>query len=310
MDSRPRYLICGLRIIIISLCVLSSFVQAQVRGVYPAGMSATNSGVTPDPGFLYSNNLLIYSRSTLRDRDGKITARGSNSVILDMNSLIWVSKKEVLGGAKFSMSATFPIAKNSLNNDLTGPVSGAGGLGDQYYQPVILGWNKERFAVRTIYGFLAPTGSYRAGANDNVGNGYWTHVVASGQTFYLDKKKRTNISAFQMYEWHLKQEGTNIDPGENIDLDYSLMHSIPLSKDRSVQVGVIGYNQFQTTPKTGPNITRQPKSEFYKVNALGFATNVALPKQKLNFGIKYFKEFANRNTFQGYSVQLSGSFKF
>jgi len=275
---------------------------SQVRGVYPAGMSATNSGVTPPPGFMYANNLLIYSRSTMRDRDGNVTATGSNSVILDMNSIIWVSKKKILGGANFSMSATFPIAKNSLNNDATGPISGGAGLGDQYYQPVILGWNKERFAVRAIYGMLAPTGRYQAGASNNVGNGYWTHVVASGQTFYLDKSKRTNISAFQMYEWHLKQTGTDINPGENIDLDYSVMHTLPLTKNNSLQVGMIGYNQYQTTDKSGPNITQ--------VNALGVGGHLIFPKPKLNFGFKYFKEFANRSTFQGYSVQVSGSYKF
>src|SRR5436190_1177450 len=208
------------------------------------------------------------------------------------------------------MAATLPIAKNSLNNDATGPVSGASGLGDQYYQPFILGWNKQRFAVRTIYGVLAPTGRYRAGANDNVGNGYWTHVIASGQTFYLDKKKRTNFSAFQMYEWHLKQTGTDINPGENIDLDYSLMHTVPLKNERGIQFGLIGYNQFQTTDKKGPNVTPEQAHDRYKVNALGFGTNLMFPKQKLNFGFKYFKEFANRSTFQGYSVQVSGAYKF
>lgn len=292
------------------LFVLCSLGHAQVRGVYPAGMSATNSGVTPGPGFLYSNNLLIYSRSTMRDRDGNVTATGNNSVILDMNSLVWVSKKEILGGAKFSMSATLPIARNSLTNDATGPVSGASGLGDQYYQPVIFGWNKERFAVRAIYGFLAPTARYQAGASNNVGNGYWTHVVASGQTFYLSKNRRTNFSMFQMYEWHLKQKGTNINPGENIDLDYSLMHTVPLKNGRSIQFGIIGYNQYQTTDKKGPNITPQQAKDHYKVNSLGAGAHFAFPNQGLNFGIKYFKEFANRSTFQGYSVQISGSYKF
>ena len=303
-----NYRRCVLLALMLCLCGVSG--RPQVRGVYPAGMSATNSGVTPPPGFMYSNALLIYSRSTLRDRNGNVTATGSNSVVLDMNSIIWVSKKTFLGGAKFSMSATLPIARNSLNNDLTGPVSGASGLGDQYYQPFILGWNKERFAVRAIYGVLAPTGRYRAGANDNVGNGYWTHVVASGQTVYLDKSKRTNISMFQMYEWHLKQTGTNINPGENIDLDYSLMHTLPLKEGNSIQLGVIGYNQYQTTDKSGPNITPEQAKDHYKVNALGVGGHLIFPKPKLNFGIKYFKEFANRSTFQGYSVQVSGSYKF
>ena len=77
-----------------------------------------------------------------------------------------------------------------------------------------------------------------------------------------------------------------------------------------VAVGVLGYNQYQTSDKKGPNVTPAQANERYKVNALGFATNFAFPDQKLSFGLKYFKEFANRSTFQGYAVQISGSYKF
>ena len=48
----------------------------------------------------------------------------------------------------------------------------------------------------------------------------------------------------------------------------------------------------------------------YKVNARGFATNVVLPARQVSLGLKYFKEFANRSTFQGYSTQISGSVGF
>src|SRR5882724_13559539 len=106
--------------------------QAQVRGVYPLGMSATNSAVTPEPGFTYSNQLLIYSRNQLKDPDGHVIATGNNSVIMDMNTLTWVSKKEIPGGAKFSMSATFPIANNSLASDVAGQISGVGVFADSY----------------------------------------------------------------------------------------------------------------------------------------------------------------------------------
>ena len=151
-------------------------------------MSATNSGVTPEPGFAYVNQLLIYSRDESKGPDGEVLGTGSNSVVMDMNTLAWVSKKKILG-AKFSMTATIPIAKNSLTSDVTGPVSGGGGLADSYYQPFILGWKESRFAIRAVYGFLAPTGRFRNGANDNVGSGYWTHAFSSGQTFYLTKNK-------------------------------------------------------------------------------------------------------------------------
>src|SRR4051794_39299852 len=136
--------------------------QAQVRGVYPVGMSATNSGVTPESGFSYSNLLAIYSRDKLVGPDGELLATGAQSVVMDLNSFVWVSKRRI-AGARFSMSATLPVANNSLTSDVTGPISGGEGFADSYYQPFILGWNTERADVRAVYGFLAPTGKFKAG---------------------------------------------------------------------------------------------------------------------------------------------------
>ena len=271
-------------------------------------MSATNSGVTAEPGFTYVNQLLIYSRDKSKGPDGEVLATGSNSVVMDMNTIAWVSKERILGGAKFSMSATLPVARNSLTSDLTGPASGGGGFADSYYQPFILGWEKKRAAFRAVYGFLAPTGRFNAGANDNVGSGYWTHAFSSGQTFYLTKDKKTVASAFQMYELHTTQEGTGIHPGQTFDLDYSLMRALPFGDKPWLQVGLVGYNARQTTAKRGPGVTTEQAATRYKVNALGFAASFNLPR-KINLGFKYFQEFSNRSTFQGHSIQISGSIK-
>ncbi|HWC78083.1 MAG TPA: transporter [Blastocatellia bacterium] len=299
----------GLCVVFFAVIVLEH-VQAQVRGVYPPGMSAINSGVTPESGFSYSNLFLFYSRDQLKGPDGEILVTGSNSVMMDMNSFIWVSKREFLGGAKLSLSATLPIANNSLSSDVAGAISGGGGFADSYYQPFILGWQKERAAIRAVYGFLAPTGSFNPTANDNVGSGYWTHVVASGQTFYLTKNKATSVSAFQMYEFHGTQKGTGIRPGQNLDLDYSLMQNILQRNGMRVDVGLVGYGQWQTTDKSGPTITPEQANAHYKVNSLGFASNVMLPERGVSLNLKYFREFSNRSTFQGYSLQISGSIKF
>lgn len=296
--------------VVICAIIHSGPAQAQVRGVYPLGMSATNSGVTPTSGFTYSNQLLIYSRDRLKGPNGEVLATGNNSVVMDMNTLAWVSRKEIFGGAKFSMSATLPVANNSLTSDVTGPISGGAGFADSYYQPFILGWNKSRVAVRAVYGFLAPTGTFDADANDNVGSGYWTHALSSGQTFYLTANKATSVSAFEMYEFHTTQKQTNVHPGQTLNLDYSLTHSIGLGDKSSLQAGLVGYNQWQTTDKTGPTITPQQSTAHYQVNAVGFFSNVMLPWHKSSVGFKYFKEFANRSTFQGYSVQISGSLYF
>jgi len=283
---------------------------AQNRGVYPLGMSATNSGLTAEPGFTYSNLFLFYSRSESRGPDGELLATGSSSVLMDMNSFVWVSGKKILGGARYSASVTIPIANNSLASDSIGAISGGGGLADSYYQPVILGWRTERVGIRAIYGFLAPTGRFEAGASDNVGSGYWTHVLASGQTVYLTKDKRTAISAFQMYEFHGAQDGTGVHPGQTINLDYSVTRAFPLRGDAGLQVGVVGYEQRQTTGKRGPGVTQQQADARYAVNALGFTGNLSLPTRGVGLGLKYFTEFSNRSTFQGYSLQISGSVAF
>jgi hypothetical protein len=298
--------------LVITIFVMNEPSWAQVRGVYPAGSTATNSGVTPEAGFTYSNQFLFYSRSELKDANGVVTATGQNAVILDMNSFIWVSNNKIrtLGGAIYSCVATLPITNNSLTSDAEGPMSGGGGFADSYYQPVILGWKTGRADFRVHYGFLAPTGRFDSTSNNNVGSGYWTNAISSGQTIYLTSNKATAVSAFEMYEFHTVQEGTDIHPGETLNLDYSVTHVFPLRKDLRLQIGLVGYEQWQTTNKTGPTITPALGAAHYQVNSLGFASNMSLPARKVSLGFKYFREFTNKATFQGYSVQISGVVSF
>jgi hypothetical protein len=290
----------------------STATRAQVRGVYPVGMNATNSGVTPEPGITYSNLFVFFSRDEKKDSEGNVVATGQNSIMMDLNSFVWVSKGTIgfLGGAVFSASASLPVANNSLTSDLVGSLSGGGGFADSFYQPLILGWRKRRADIRAIYGFLAPTGRFEAGGNNNVGSGYWTSVLSSGQTIYLTENKATALSAFEMYEFHGTQQGTMIHPGQTFNVDYSLTQAFPLQGNLRLQLGLVGYGQWQTTDKQGPAITPEQAAAHYKVNSLGFAANAIFPGRKASVGVKYFHEFACRSTYQGYTLQISGAITF
>src|SRR5262249_11415933 len=160
---------------------------------------------------------------------------------------------------------------------------------------------------RTAYGVLMPTGRFNAGASDNVGSGYWTHAPSVGLTVFLTKDKGTTFSAFHMYEFHTVQEGTNIHPGQTANIDYAVARTIQVHDDTQLQLALIGYEQWQTSDKIGPTITATESAARYKVNALGFASNVVLPARQVSLGLKYFKEFSNRSTFQGYTLQISGA---
>ena len=283
--------------------------HAQNRGVYPLGMSAINSGASPESTFTYSNQLLVYTRDHAKDNQGQtLPVTGNQAVIMDMNTITWVSQEGILR-ARYSASATLPVAKNDLTSDIHGNLSGGRGFADSYYVPVILGWRWSRAAVRVMYGFLAPSGRFSAGANDNVGSGYWTHALSTGQTFYLTGGKRLSLSAFQMYEFHTVQEGTGVHPGETFDLDYSLLYSLARTRRFQLQSGPAGYEQRQTTSRTGPGISLAASAERYAINGFGFAVLGVLPK-RTSVGLKYFKEFADRATFQGYSLQVVASIGF
>lgn len=284
---------------------------AQVRGVYPLGMSAVNSGVTPPSGWSYINQFLYYSRSKSLGPSGEVLATGQQAVLLDMNTVAWVSRQtHALGGAYVSATATLPIAANSLTSDVLGPVSGGSGFGDSFFQPLILAWRLTRLDSRVALGFLAPTGRYTAGRNDNVGSGYWTWVASTGQTAYLTRNRATALSAFLMYEVHGTQEGTGIHPGQNLNLDYSVTQQFRLGNDLQLQVGPVGYALWQTTARTGPDLTPEQIAARYRVYGLGLACNLSLPARQVSTGIKVVDEFGGRSTYEGVALQISVAIHF
>jgi hypothetical protein len=295
---------------IVGIAWMAPVADAQVRGVYPTGMNATNAGVTPASGLSYSNLFIFNARDESKGPDGEVVATGTNAVMIDLNTFVWVSRGTWLGGARFSATATLLVSNNSLASDTEGQLSAGGGFADSFFQPFILGWQTERAGFRAAYGVLAPTGRFKAGGSDNVGSGYWTHAPSVGLTVFLTKDKATTLSAFHMYEFHTVQDGTATHPGQTANIDYSVARTIQVRADAQLQLGLIGYGQWQTTDKTGPTITAAQSAARYKVNALGFATNVVLPARQVSLGLKYFKEFSNQSTFQGYTLQISGAVTF
>lgn len=280
-----------------------------LRGVYTPGFSATNSGVMPEPGLTYSNTFLDYSFN-----QAKCTVCGeldpNVDVLVDGNLFMWVSKKKILGG-NYGLVALLSVTNSALSLAGENPVAGGGGFADSYFQPATLGWHLKRADIMAAYAFFAPTGRFTAGASNNTGSGHWTNAPTAGETCYLTKNKGTAFSAYEMYEFHTTQQGTNIHPGQTFDLDYSLTQILPLQKDMHtlLQVGVVGYGQWQTSNNSGPGVNPQHPGH-YRVNGIGGAANVILPVRKASVGFKFLKEFSNSYTVQGYSLQITGAITF
>ncbi len=300
------------------LAVFCAFVapeqaQAQVRGVYTPGFNATNSGVLPEPGLTYANTFLDYSFNQVKGPNGeRLNVNGTASVFVDVNVFLYVSKKKILG-ANYAVAAGLPVSNSAIESVTLGAVAGGGGFSDSFYQPITLGWHFKRADIQAAYAFFAPTGRFSPGATNNTGTGHWTNAPTAGETIYLTKNKGTAFSAYQMYEFHTNQKGTSLHPGQTFDLDYSLTQVLPLQKNMHtlLQVGLIGYGQYQTTDKTGPGVNPTVAANtHYRVNALGGAANIILPVRKVSLGFKALREFSNKSTLQGYSIQITGAITF
>ena len=282
---------------------------AQVRGVYPTGMSAMNSGSVPAPGWGYSNLFIANSRDERVGPDGETLATGEQSVLLDLNTFSWGSGEPVFAGARLAAAATIILSRNSLESDVQGSLGGGSGLGDLFLQPLMLGWTKGQYDWRAAYGIVAPTGRFEAGADDNVGAGYWTHALSSGLTYRLPEGQASSISGFLMYEIHGTQETTDVRPGDTLTLDASWMHASERWSSQRVQFGVVGYAQWQVSDKRGPDVTPEQANDRYRVYALGLGGSMALGERS-GLAFRFFQEFDARSTFEGYSAQLSASVAF
>ena len=60
----------------------------------------------------------------------------------------------------------------------------------------------------------------------------------------------------------------------------------------------------------GPEITATEQAQRYRVNGLGLGLNMVLPAQRVTLSMKYFDEFSNQWTYQGYSIQISAGVGF
>lgn len=103
---------------------------------------------------------------------------------------------------------------------------------------------------------MVPTGGYSPGATNNVGTGYFGNHLQTGTTFYLTKNKGTSANLFTDLEVHGSRQGTNNTnktPGQAVTAEWGIGQILPLKKNFSqlLQVGVIGYDQWQVTDNGG-----------------------------------------------------------
>jgi hypothetical protein len=108
--------------------------------------------------------------------------------------------------------------------------------------------------------------------------------------------------------------GTNITPGQAFTTEWGIGQVLPLKKDfsRLLQLGVIGYDQWQVSNNQGLAAPNVPANvlPYYSVHAIGFQTNFILPVNALNFFFKFEDEYRAVARPEGRPIAFGGSYTF
>src|SRR5277367_4674494 len=301
-----------------------STAMAQQKPQWMPGQMGLNAGILSSPGFTYANIDINYDAGTFNNPSGKaIPVTGTYNVWAVENAFIFVPDTKFLGG-NLGFQAIVTGASGSLVADLNvdgvpnlGAAGGGGGLADLWLQPFTLGWHLKRLDIQLGDAVMLPTGRYSPGASNNVGSGYIGNHLQTGATYYITKNKGTSANLFKEWEAHGPRQGTNNTsktPGQAFTVEWGLGQVLPLKKDFSklLQVGVIGYDQWQVTANGGTMPVggiAGPANvlPYYSVHAIGGQLSYIFPAKNFSLFFKYEHEYKSYSHTLGNTLVFGGA---
>ncbi len=288
------------RMIILFTAIIMAVGSAatQERGQYLPGFRGLNVAEQPAPGITYSNYFFWYPTNTIKDRNGQTAPINFDlDLIADMNLLIYTPKKKFLG-ATYAASVAIPV----INTAITIPRLGANlttgaSVGDIYVEPISLAWKLKKGKVRAAYGFIAPSGANR------VTSDYWGHQFAFGGTYNPGKTGLWQIGVSSVWEAHHKKRNSDVKVGNNVTFEYGVGKTFVKNQGKQlVQIGLVGYSQFQLTNDSGSGVLPTNLGVKDRVHAIGLELGVILPTKKLNVMFRVLPEYGARSRTQGVTV--------
>lgn len=338
--SSAKQRIPSLLAALLALCAAAPDARAGEVGHYVPGVLAIRDFAMPEPGFYTALYYYTYSTERIDDSHGNeidgLTLQPGPGPGLDVGleidvdiqaltpTLIWVSPWKILG-AKYGAFVSPSFADASISAALSIP-TGTGrtaeissfDVADLYAQPLWLDWSLPHWDFALAYGFWAPIGRYdteeielpvlgtlEAEATDNIGLGFWTHQIQGAATWYPWQDKRMAVTAALTHEIHGKKRDFDLQPGQNLTLNYGVSQFLPLRKDMKLllEIGPTGYSSWQLTHDSGSDAARN--SVLDSVHAIGGQIGLAVPPWNALIAFRYYHEFHAADRFRGHSLGLN-----
>jgi hypothetical protein len=244
--------------------------------------------------------------------------------------LFWARGTDLLGGARYIAT----IAPNYFTADFKAVGEVVGGGGDPGYEegsisgwsdlvvtPIGLSWALghydsisvpdedmaavgapplRRFNVTALYSFVAPTGRYETGADDNLGLGFWTHQFQAFGYYYPYEHQATALMAGLTYELNSGIKDADVNPGNRMSLDWGLSRYFTSWLELSVH----GAHNWQITDDSGDDVFWDPAVHDRK-NTLMLGAGFWPWAGRLQVTARYGFDYGMRQRFDNTNLMLN-----
>ena len=320
-------------VLVLVLFIFVSSVTAQVvspvqGGHFSPGITNIRDMATPPPGLFVLWYNVFASSSKYIDRDGneftsiKLDQIHPSLPNIDVNlelqsyvsvpTLFWASRFELLGGARYMagfalnyVSADVSIVTERggiiLDTTYTRRVEGKNsGLSDMLFMPVGLSWRLADADFTFLYGFVAPTGKYETGSDENIGLGFWTHQFQGYGYYYPVEDKSTALMLGLTYELNSEIKDAKVTPGSRLSLEWGISQYL----SDQFELGVKGGHNWQISDDSGDDVYWDAGFHDRK-STIAFSACYWPWKERLALTAKYAFDFGVRQRFQNNAWMLN-----
>ncbi|MBN1437701.1 MAG: transporter [Sedimentisphaerales bacterium] len=273
--------------------------SAQLTGHYPLGAEGIRAASVPPPGLYLKNYFFYYESDVYRDGQG-----GNNGMGLDLDAfvfcprLIWMTGDTVLG-ADFGMDVLLPLNYTDLEMDTVNFRTHDLSIGDMCIEPILLGWHCDNYDIGAGLAFWIPTGDREADNPATPGKDFYTTMFTLGGTYYFDAERTLSASILGRYELHGDMRHDDIRPGDNLLFEWGVAKTIM----PCVDLGVVGYNQWQLTDDTGDDVTWNDVHD--RVGAIGPEVQVFFPEYTTFVSFRWEWEYSAVDRPEGSTAVLT-----
>lgn len=286
--------------------------RAQLKGHYIPGFTGLENGSQGPPSINVVLPIYGYHTDTIKNDDGETVGNNPNITASFIGAgIVWVSNWKILGANWGGQVLPVDFMKSRIEAASL-DVPGSFEFSDIIIQPLQLGWHKPRADYTVGYGFVAPTGEWELGGDENGGLGMWSNYFQAGTTLRLDSKHQWSASMLATYEIHTHKKDVDLKAGDILTLEGGTGRTWMKKVEGSLlpqvtNFGLVYYGQFKVTADTGsgPLANELLAGRKDRVFGVGLEGNIFLPKPRLLLGLRIVPEFGARNRTQGVTFMLS-----